>query len=339
MVVRFSEAEFLKVYHFENDVLKKNNIFWEDLIAIYDDFSNRQEVLEEYANLIAGILRKQTGVHTVRTRIKDPEHLIAKLIRKTPDRKEKYGADFKFSTENYRAEITDLIGVRVIHIFKEDWLDIHQFISDNWEIIESQANVRKGDNEEFYTDHGIKINSRETGYRSVHYLIEFEPTKQKIVAEIQVRTIFEEGYGEIDHQLSYPNDNVSEVLKLNLLMLNRLAGSADEMATSVRHIKQEWSKMQNDITTMQKEMKKKENEVQNLKSKIENLNLKKQQKDTIFASLDSINNSLEINNLVTKDLWNRTNTLNNAYNLDINKHIEISNPVTLDVISNLKKNK
>ena len=240
-----------------------------------------KEKLEVYADLIAGLLRRQEKVHTVRTRVKDPEHLIAKLIRKTPERRVKYTDDFEFTVENYKKEITDLIGVRVIHIFKEDWLSIHNFILGNWHVKESQANVRDGDNQENYTQLGIQINSRKTGYRSVHYLIEFMPTNENITAEIQVRTIFEEGYGEIDHQLSYPNNNVPEVLTLNLLMLNRLAGSADEMASAVKTIKEEWSKMQLSLDG-------KEVELEKLKEKIGKLDIKKEQKDSLVEDINKV---------------------------------------------------
>ncbi|PKC51147.1 hypothetical protein RhiirA1_484419, partial [Rhizophagus irregularis] len=197
-----------------------------------------------------------------------------------------YGQEFEFTVENYKKEITDLIGVRVIHIFKEDWLSIHNYINETWTVIESQANIREGDNQEIYTKLGININPRKTGYRSVHYLIKFVPTNEEVTAEIQVRTIFEEGYGEIDHQLSYPNNNVPEVLSLNLLMLNRLAGSADEMASAVKTIKEEWSRMQ--LSLNEKEI-----ELEKLKSKIEKLDIQKEQKDALVEEINKFKTSNE----------------------------------------------
>lgn len=241
-------------------------------------------------------------MHTVRTRIKDSEHLIAKLIRKVPERKEKYNNDFQFTIENYKNEITDLIGVRVIHIFKEDWLSIHNFILGNWFVKESQANIREGDNQENYTKFGVQINSRKTGYRSVHYLIEFMPTNQKITAEIQVRTIFEEGYGEIDHQLSYPNSNVPNVLTLNLLMLNRLAGSADEMASAVKLIKNEWADMQFSLSE-------KDQEIERLKSKINLLDIQQEQKDSLVEDLNKVKNRNKWRSIYTNELGSYVSSL------------------------------
>ncbi len=78
----------------------------------------------------------------------------------------------------------------------------------------------------------------------MHYLIEFFPTSQKVIAEIQVRTIFEEGYGEIDHQLRYSHKEIPEVLALNLLLFNRIAGSSDEMASLINLLNRNWIEME-----------------------------------------------------------------------------------------------
>lgn len=52
-------------------------------------------------------------------RIKDFDRLVEKVIRKIEDRKRKYGEDFEFIVSNYKKEINDLIGIRVIYIFKD----------------------------------------------------------------------------------------------------------------------------------------------------------------------------------------------------------------------------
>ena len=62
----------------------------------------------------------------------------------------------------------------------------------------------------------------------------------KKIAEIQVRTIFEEGYGEIDHTLRYSHNEIPEILKSNLLLFNRIVGSADEMASLINDLSKEW---------------------------------------------------------------------------------------------------
>ncbi len=227
------KASFFNKYNILEEDLTKYNISWSTLNEIYEDFNQYGTLYQTQADFIASTLRNHKKIHSVKSRVKDSEHLIEKIIRKTASRKEAYGGDFQFATDNYRDQITDLIGVRAIHIFKEDWEDIHNFISNTWKVIEITANVREGDDTDRFEELNIEINSRKTGYRSVHYLIESFPTNQRVIAEIQVRTIFEEGYGEIDHQLRYTRDEIPQVLALNLLLLNRIAGSSDEMASVI----------------------------------------------------------------------------------------------------------
>ncbi|SHI98623.1 ppGpp synthetase catalytic domain-containing protein (RelA/SpoT-type nucleotidyltranferase) [Clostridium cavendishii DSM 21758] len=230
---KFNLQGFLKKYPFESGEISENNISVEALDAIYADFLKVRDNYETQAEFISTILRTHPKIHSVKSRVKNPERLIEKIIRKTSDRKEKYGEDFKFSVDNYKEEINDLIGIRAIHIFKEEWETIHKFILNTWKVIEITANIRDGDDTSCFEELGIEIKSRKSGYRSVHYLIEFYPTSQKVIAEIQVRTIFEEGYGEIDHKLRYSHKEIPEVLASNLLLFNRIAGSADEMASLI----------------------------------------------------------------------------------------------------------
>ena len=48
------------------------------------------------------------------------------------------------------------------------------------------------------------------------------------------------GYGEIDHRLRYSHVEIPEILKSNLLLFNRIAGSADEMASLINDLSKEW---------------------------------------------------------------------------------------------------
>lgn len=255
MKKNFKIDEFLLKYPHAEKIIEENNIDTEVLKDIYNDFVDYKVSYENQAGFIANILRSQSMVHTVKSRIKDPDRLIEKIIRKTRDRKLKYGKDFQFTLENYKNEINDLIGIRVIHIFKDQWKDIHEFITKTWNVIEVTANVREGDNTRKFEELGIEVRSRISGYRSVHYLVEFYPTNERVIAEIQVRTIFEEGYGEIDHRLRYSHVEIPEILKSNLLLFNRIAGSADEMASLINDLSKEWSSKEKELLNIIEEQK------------------------------------------------------------------------------------
>ena len=66
---------------------KENNIDIEVLKDIYNDFVDYEVSYENQADFISNILRSQPMIHSVKSRIKDPDRLIEKIIRKIEDRK------------------------------------------------------------------------------------------------------------------------------------------------------------------------------------------------------------------------------------------------------------
>ena len=282
----FNQEEFLTTYKINEDELNSLKIDWHDLEEIYKDFNNYKKSYETQAELIANILRSQPKVHSVKTRVKDSSHLIEKIIRKTPERRMKYGDDFKFTVDNYKNEITDLLGIRVIHIFKEDWEEIHEFITSMWDVMEIVANIREGDNTKEFEAKGIEVCSRLSGYRSVHYLVESYPTNKKLIAEVQVRTIFEEGYGEIDHQLRYSHDDIPDVLAQNLMLLNRIAGSSDEMASLINILSKSFKDVKSEF---EHKINKKNQQILELKNNLmNNDNICNTEKESLIMNIDEI---------------------------------------------------
>ena len=278
--------EFLKEYNIDEEFLINNNRDWNELEKIYNDYSMYRKSYETQANLIANILREHKKVHSVKTRVKDENHLIEKIIRKTEDRRKKYGNDFNFTVQNYKDEITDLVGIRVIHIFKEDWEEIHNFITKMWNVNEIVANIRKGDNTKTFEELGIEVCSRLSGYRSVHYLVESYPTTEKVITEVQVRTIFEEGYGEIDHQLRYSLNEIPEILEQNLMLLNRIAGSSDEMASLINLLSKNFKDIKSEYN---KKIEKQNKKILELKENIlKNATITKDDKKLLLDNIENI---------------------------------------------------
>lgn len=278
--------EFLKEYNIDEEFLINNNIDWNELEKIYNDYSMYRKSYETQANLIANILREHKKVHSVKTRVKDENHLIEKIIRKTEDRRKKYGNEFNFTVKNYKDEITDLVGIRVIHIFKEDWEEIHNFITKMWNVNEIVANIRKGDNTKTFEELGIEVCSRLSGYRSVHYLVESYPTTEKVITEVQVRTIFEEGYGEIDHQLRYSLNEIPEILEQNLMLLNRIAGSSDEMASLINLLSKNFKDIKSEYN---KKIEKQNKKILELKENIlKNATITKDDKKLLLDNIENI---------------------------------------------------
>lgn len=209
------------------------------LVDIADDYETHKNDLLDEASYIANKLQRCKGVHTVRSRVKDTSHVVEKIIRKWECEQvaEKYNT---ISKDTYKGIISDLIGVRAIYLFKNDWEDVHKHILSKWEQQEPVViYYRNGDDLEKYSEYkDCKKEKHDKGYRSIHYII--PATKidgQQVNCEIQTRTIFEEGWSEIDHKVRYPSFSDDLYLQEFLNIFNRISGSADEMGSFVNSLK------------------------------------------------------------------------------------------------------
>ena len=297
--------EFLTKYSISETDFANSGLSWKVLTQIYDDYLSIMDDLEVHAEHIAKSISKNlnSSIHSTKYRIKNPEHLIVKIIKKKlqdPDR--------NICFENYKQEITDLIGVRVLHLFKDEWEKVHEYITNNWELQEPfTANIRQGDKAgKFEEKYGL-IKVHPAGYRSVHYLISFQVQKKAVIAEIQVRTIFEEAWSEIDHKVRYPNHTDNEMLSEYLVVFNRLAGSADEMGTFLNLLvrtlndmeqnhKQELSHRDEEIGDLQQQICK-------LTDQIAGLRISTKKKEAISAIISEIDKRANLVNTLSGNTW------------------------------------
>ena len=250
-----SKKELLETYNLTEQDFQAANISWEELSAIYHDFKSKRPIYEIARSSFLHQFLEDTdaaGIHSYRSRIKDPEHLIVKIIRKRNEAYKKYK---DLTKDNYEHFLTDLIGFRVFILFKEDWSDFHTYLtsritndkhnyitswteecpSDNCFIEAPKVHIRTGDKRDIYQRfiHDSDIYTDKI-YRSVHYTIKY----RGIYLEIQLRTLFEESWGEIDHKIAYPYYRHNENLNEFSAMINRLSGLADEMGSFFRKIKE-----------------------------------------------------------------------------------------------------
>jgi len=238
------KQQFLSRYGIKSADFVKTGLVWEDLVKIYNNYTNLKSKLQHSAKAIVDILfskeAREIGVHSVRYRIKDANGLIEKIIRKKLENPAR-----EITIQNYRSEITDLIGIRALHIFKNDLYGIHHFVTGVFTLKEGETPThyyREGDEEDFVKmckSIGCKQEKHRKGYRSVHYIVSTSLTKENYFAEIQVRTIFEEGWSEIDHKIRYSFKNYSATpFDDSLKNLNRVAGTADEIGSTIKNLEQ-----------------------------------------------------------------------------------------------------
>ena len=234
--------------------------FQEVLKSIFDDYILTTPELETLKVEILNILNKSLKgrFHSIRARVKDPEHLIEKIIRNVNGRPDKYSG---ISEDNYNKLITDLIGIRIIILNKHDWKEIHKsllFIFNNQpdRYAEKPTDIEKNydlypydeskgeskltksyhaekpvvyitseDDRNLYKDEYLTVDTAKLHYRSIHYIIRYG----KIYFEIQVRTLFEEGWLEFDHRVKYPYDQNNTKKQEYVEILSSLAVAADRL--------------------------------------------------------------------------------------------------------------
>ncbi|WP_440531653.1 hypothetical protein [Variovorax sp. YR566] len=267
---------------------EKAKIDFSDLLAIGIDHNDQAEQLADTAVLFAKIIQKFEGVHSVRWRIKNPEHLMGKIVRKRAKGEPKY-ADINKS--NYFTIVTDLIGIRALHLFKEDCFIIDRPMRGTWQLEEEPiAYLRDGDQSPI-TDRlrecKFEIKNHPAGYRSIHYVFSSQPVGRRVITEVQVRTIFEEGWSEIDHNVRYPNFSDNQLVAFFLAIFNRMAGSADEMGAFVRGLIQTLERNEKDLIEAGEEKGKILGEMSKALQELDGLKEQDAQSQTLIAELQS----------------------------------------------------
>jgi putative GTP pyrophosphokinase len=281
------EEQFFQAYGISKSEFEKAAVAWATLEEIAKRQSANIVSLEVAGALIVDHLRQVPSVHSLKLRAKSPEHLAEKVIRKRLEKPE-----IEITADNYTTHITDLIGVRALHLFKGDWKPIHDFIIETWDLHEEPlAYIREGDPKEVsdeFSAAGCNVKTHPHGYRSVHYLIVSQPTKDTVIIELQVRTIFEEGWSEIDHQIRYPYKKDDPLLSQYLVLFNRLAGNADEMGTFIKRLDHDIANARTLLDEAQKGMEKKEAK---LRDAISKLAVSEKEKEKLQKQLDELSKS------------------------------------------------
>jgi putative GTP pyrophosphokinase len=134
------------------------------------------------------------------------------------------------ATAGGTVKITDLIGIRVVCPFMEELFLVEDALKKNFDVIEVE---RKGSDQTF----------REFGYQSIHLLITIpaDITEQYgnpgcDVVEIQVRTILQDAWAEVEHEIVYKAEfnPFDEPMKRKLAAVNASLALADTIFQEIR---------------------------------------------------------------------------------------------------------
>ncbi len=210
----------------------------DELISLYKE---QNHLFEQFKNAVVDCFRleptlNQAGsptIHSIKSRLKDPAHLREKLERKSHD-----ANSAPITRDNFFKRVTDLTGVRVLHLYQDQFPQIHKFIehkinSQDWYLAEKPT-AYSWDPEaaSFFESLGLEVKLKESYYTSIHYLIKPKESSD-VCCEIQVRTLFEEIWGEIDHTINYPTPTNSRSCKEQLRVLSKLVSTGTRLADSI----------------------------------------------------------------------------------------------------------
>lgn len=177
-------------------------------------------------------------VHSVKYRMKNEKHLCDKIKRKRDQ-------GVEVTKENIFDVITDLAGIRVLHIYSEQFENIHGAIKKEIQDGElffyenPKAYTWDYDLKSYYEGLGIETIVKPSYYTSVHYVV-MPQKNSKIKCEIQVRTLYEEVWGEIDHSMNYPYACESLACKEQLKVLAQMTAAGTRLANSIIKSKDEY---------------------------------------------------------------------------------------------------
>lgn len=228
------KTSFFEEFKVEKE-FRNSGLEWKTLEEIYDDYVIREKEFEQSCKEIENYILEESKmpIHSMRIRKKDPKHLIEKIIRKRG--KEQNTKYIGINISNYREIIRDLIGIRILVLSKEEWEEIFEWICKKFPE-EKDDDICMAEPPVAYTRYGDrdifkgKIHKEHTnkGYRSQHYVVKY----QKFYAEIQVRTLAEEVYGEFDHKVKYPYRDSNKFLKRYTNSMSQLIDAIDEIMST-----------------------------------------------------------------------------------------------------------
>jgi putative GTP pyrophosphokinase len=143
--------------------------------------------------------RRDIRVHSVQARAKDPTAFAKKasLPSDADPSQPKYTQPLE--------QITDLAGVRVITYFPSTLAQIDRVLDEEFNVVER---LDKG---------AVLIEEDRFGYQSIHYLVKLTPERSRLpeyepfgvaITEIQVRTILQHAWAEIEHDIQYKSASV-----------------------------------------------------------------------------------------------------------------------------------
>lgn len=160
-------------------------------------YEKQRKLCADFARSVEDVLRgcleaADIKVHEITSREKDPDSFERKAAKRKIDNPD----EPKYSDP--LSQITDKAAIRIITYLPSS-------VDSVCEIIEQEFTIREHPNDR-------RKDPERLGYASVHYLISYDQSRSRLldfrkyaglVAEVQVRTILQHAWAEIEHDIQY----------------------------------------------------------------------------------------------------------------------------------------
>lgn len=193
-------------------------------VAAVQAYQRARPLYEAFAGVVQRILREalqgsSAAIASIEARAKDVESFGNKAATPNEDNPErpKYG--------NPLAEITDLAGVRIITFFPKSIQLVDLLIAKEFIVLERVDKAQ------------LLREQERLGYQSLHFLVKLAANRcalpeygrfKDLVAEIQVRTILQHAWAEIEHDIQYKSvATIPDPIKRRFMALAGLFEIAD----------------------------------------------------------------------------------------------------------------
>lgn len=186
-------------------------------------------------SLIIGRDQQQVPIYLTKWRVKSTDSIYLKTKRKS---------------NKSLDEFTDIGGLRILCMFEQSLGPVHNFLIKtlhdksfklrefnvfNWHD-NSFTEALKTEVDKFYQEYESELEGRQGKYKSIHYVVSRQIGDNNCQIEIQLRTLIQDVWAELEHALVYKQPSVHPHVKRSFDLLARDLETSDLLITYLKDV-------------------------------------------------------------------------------------------------------